>query len=123
MANDIRQQGYSFYEDDLLSVCTTLKGNIFRNLKVATLAKVIKSENDIIKCKPFPLVEKEASKIINCYKLKNLTLKEDDVALVLFLDRNFLQNLKQIKNNQKLTTLQQNVDLHSDKFGIIIGII
>ena len=37
------------------------------------------------------------------------------------MDRNFIQNLKQIKGNQKLTSLQQNIDLHSDKFGIIIG--
>ena len=120
MANDNRQTGYDFYENDLLAVCMELKANIFRNLKVGTLAKVI-STNDIIKCKPFPLLENETEKIIDCFKIKEVEVKPNDVVLILFVDRNFIQNLKQIKGNQKLTSLQQNIDLHSDKFGIIIG--
>ena len=50
-----------------------------------------------------------------------IEVKPNDVVVILFMDRNFIQNLKQIKGNQKLTSLQQNIDLHSDKFGIIIG--
>lgn len=123
MANDFRQEGYSFYEDDLMAVCTELKANIFRNLKVATLGKVISINNNIIKCKPFPLIENETEKIIDCYSLNHLNLQKNDIVLILFIDRNFIQNLKQIKNDQKLTRLQQNVDLHSDKFGIVIGIL
>lgn len=120
MANDNRQTGYDFYENDLMAVCMELKSNIFRTLKVGTLGKVI-SVNDIIKCKPFPLLENETEKIIDCFKIKEVDVKPNDVALILFVDRNFIQNLKQIKGNQKLTSLQQNIDLHSDKFGIIIG--
>ena len=82
MANDNRQTGYDFYEDDLMAVCMELKSNIFRTLKVGTLGKVI-SVNNIVKCKPFPLLENETEKIIDCFKIKEIEVKPNDVVVIL----------------------------------------
>ena len=111
-------------KDDNLEVLLTLKRNIFKNLKVASLGQVTKIGNDIINVTLFPLYKEETNVVIDCYKLKDLELKPNDVVLILFLDRNFIQNLKQIKNNQSKTNLDaNNVELHSLKYGIIIGIL
>ena len=116
-AKDIRK-------DDNLEVLLTLKRNIFKNLKVASLGQVTKIGSDIINVTLFPLYKEETNVVIDCYKLKDLELKLNDVVLILFLDRNFIQNLKQIKNNQSKTNLDvNNVELHSLKYGIIIGIL
>lgn len=116
-AKDIRK-------DDNLEVLLTLKRNIFKNLKVASLGQVTKIGSDIINVTLFPLYKEETNVVIDCYKLKDLELKPNDVVLILFLDRNFIQNLKQIKNNQSKTNLDvNNVELHSLKYGIIIGIL
>lgn len=123
----------------LLDVMLALKSNIMRALKVATLAEVqsIDSKTQIVKVKPFPLIEGESEKIIECetimtpamqdnsFTFVNLAnqLSKKDVVLVVFLDRNSSQNLSQAKKKQKLSTLKENSELHSDKFGIIVALV
>lgn len=123
----------------LLDVMLALKSNIMRALKVATFAEVqsIDSKTQIVKVKPFPLIEGETEKIIECetimtpamqdnsFTFVNLAskLSKKDVVLVVFLDRNSSQNLSQAKKKQKLSTLKENSELHSDKFGIIVALV
>lgn len=111
-------------KDDDLEVLLTLKRNIFKNLKVASLAQVKEVGETTIKVSLFPVYSDESELTVDCYKLNNLELSKEDVVLVLFLDKNFIQNLKQIKNNQNKTNLDSNnIELHSLKYGIIIGIL
>lgn len=109
----------------------SVKTNALRSLKVASLAlvKEIDVNNALIKVSPFPLLVNEREKIIPCYVSRSFKerylndLKEEDGVLVLFLDRNYMQNYAQIKSNQKLTSLSNDNDLHSDRFGIVIDMI
>ena len=107
-------------ENDLMAVVNALKYNINRDLKVATLGKVIKIQ-DTVSVIPFPLTENETEQSIYCYKLSSLNIVKNDIVLVIFCDRNFIQNLSQAKNNQPLTKLTSETTLHTVKYGVIIG--
>ena len=118
MANE-KFTGPSSVTTDLLRVLLTLKDNIFKDLKVATLAKVNSFDEETHTCvvTPFPLFEDEQQKTISC--LNFLSVNADDVVVVLFIDRNFIQNLKQFLSQQRLSYLKDKT-LHSEKFGIVI---
>lgn len=119
--SDTRKNESLYDENDLLTVLLTVKSNILRDLKVASLGVVKEIEDNNYIVKLFPLLQNENEKTILCFKLKDMTIVKDDVVLILFTDRNFIQNLKQIKLNQTLTKLTENYDLHSHNYGIIIG--
>lgn len=125
MSNDARRQGYrGISKNDDLEVLLALKRNILRDLKVASLGIVKSIKDNIIKVNLFPTYTNESEITIDCYCLKNLEVNKDNVVLVLFLDRNFIQNLNQKNNNQQLTKVDsKNIELHSLKYGVIIGII
>lgn len=125
MSNDVRRQGYrGISKNDDLEVLLALKRNILRDLKVASLGIVKSIKDNIIKVNLFPTYTNESEITIDCYCLKNLEVNKDDVVLVLFLDRNFIQNLNQKNNNQQLTKVDsKNIELHSLKYGVVIGII
>lgn len=121
--DDIKFSGTKMISSDFLRVLLALKENIMKDLKVATLA-IVKSINEKTQTcivEPFPLLEIEKNKNITCVvnNIDNLSIK--DIVLVIFLDRNFLQNLGQIKNQQEKTNLKKNTELHSEKYGIIIS--
>lgn len=125
MSNDARRQGYrGISKNDDLEVLLALKRNILRDLKVASLGIVKSIKDNIIKVNLFPTYTNESEITIDCYCLKNLEVNKDNVVLVLFLDRNFIQNLNQKNNNQQLTKIDsKNIELHSLKYGVVIGII
>lgn len=125
MSNDARRQGYrGISKNDDLEVLLALKRNILRDLKVASLGIVKSIKDNIIKVNLFPTYTNESEITIDCYCLKNLEVNKDNVVLVLFLDRNFIQNLNQKNNNQQLTKIDSNnIELHSLKYGVVIGII
>lgn len=125
MSNDVRRQGYrGISKNDDLEVLLALKRNILRDLKVASLGIVKSIKDNIIKVNLFPTYTNESEITIDCYCLKNLEVNKDNVVLVLFLDRNFIQNLNQKNNNQQLTRVDsKNIELHSLKYGVVIGII
>ena len=125
MSNDVRRQGYrGISKNDDLEVLLALKRNILRDLKVASLGIVKSIKDNIIKVNLFPTYTNESEITIDCYCLKNLEVNKDNVVLVLFLDRNFIQNLNQKNNNQQLTNIDsKNIELHSLKYGVVIGII
>lgn len=125
MSNDARRQGNrGISKNDDLEVLLALKRNILRDLKVASLGIVKSIKDNIIKVNLFPTYTNESEITIDCYCLKNLKVSKDNVVLVLFLDRNFIQNLNQKNNNQQLTKIDsKNIELHSLKYGVVIGII
>lgn len=125
MSNDARRQGNrGISKNDDLEVLLALKRNILRDLKVASLGIVKSIKDNIIKVNLFPTYTNESEITIDCYCLKNLEVNKDNVVLVLFLDRNFIQNLNQKNNNQQLTKIDsKNIELHSLKYGVVIGII
>lgn len=125
MSNDARRQGYrGISKNDDLEVLLALKRNILRDLKVASLGIVKSIKDNIIKVNLFPTYTNENEITIDCYCLKNLEVNKDNVVLVLFLDRNFIQNLNQKNNNQQFTKVDsKNIELHSLKYGVVIGII
>lgn len=111
-------------DDDELEVLLALKRNIFKSLKVSSLGQVKELNESTINVGLFPIYSDETEITIECYKLKDLEINKNDVVLVLFLDRNFKQNLNQVKNNQNKTNLNSNnSELHSLKYGIIVGIL
>ena len=102
MGVDIRRNGNKgLNKNDDLEVLLALKRNIFRELNVASLGQV-KEIGETYKVVLFPTYSDELELTIECFKLRDLEITTGDVVLVLFLDRNFLQNLKQIKNNHSL---------------------
>lgn len=121
----------------LLDVLLALKSNIMRGLNVATFAEVqeVDEANQIVTVRPFPLVDGESEKNIACFSClmphldgENIawssmtkSFGKKDVVLVVFLNRNSSQSFKQAKLKQTLSTLKENSELHSDKFGVIIG--
>lgn len=120
---DEKYAGTQIVSSDFLRVLLTLKKNIMRDLKVATLG-IVKGVDDVnqqVTVQTFPLIENEMTKNISCVNGCPDTLQEKDIVLVLFLDRNFIQNLKQAKKNQARTELKENNDLHSEKYGIVIS--
>lgn len=125
MSNDARRQGNrGISKNDDLEVLLALKRNILRDLKVASLGIVKSIKDNIIKVNLFPTYTNESEITIDCYCLKSLEVNKDNVVLVLFLDRNFIQNLNQKNNNQQLTKIDsKNIELHSLKYGVVIGII
>lgn len=125
MSNDARRQGNrGISKNDDLEVLLALKRNILRDLKVASLGIVKSIKDNIIKVNLFPTYTNESEITIDCYCLKNLEVSKDNVVLVLFLDRNFIQNLNQKNNNQQFTKVDsKNIELHSLKYGVVIGII
>lgn len=122
---DIRYQNKEIHCDSDLDVLLALRTNIFKTLKVATLGQVTTVNSDTVNVSIFPLYSNEEDLNLEVYKLNNLTISEGDIVLILFLDRNFNQNLKQTKNNQARTKLNDSTDnaLHSYKQGIIIGVL
>lgn len=110
------------FEDDFLEVLLVLKANIFRELNVATLGIVKEIKDNTYVVNPFPTLNTENKETnIEVIKVSNVEININDVVVILFMDRNFIQNLNQLKNNQKLSQLSKNVVLHSKNFGIIIG--
>ncbi len=124
MSIDIRRENKEVRDNSQLQVLLSLKRNIMRELNVGSLGEVEKIDNDIITVNLFPAYEETNELKIQCYKLKDLEIKEKDVVVILFLDLNFKQNLLQTRSNQIRSKLSKNnKEYHSKKFGIIIGII
>ena len=46
----------------------------------------------------------------------------NDVVCVVFMDRNFKQNLKQSRSSYKLSNLNDEQKYHSESYGIVIGV-
>ena len=106
---------------DFLKVLLALEAKTMRDTHVATIAKIVELGTTTHRCVVIPTLKDESEKFIYAYYLEDITLNVDDVVLILFTDRNFTQNLRQIDYNQKLSLLDSQSELHSQSYGIIIG--
>lgn len=101
-----------------LDVCFALKNNVFRTMNVADVCIVREIKGNDIKCE---YITNNGVAII-CTKLQGLTLAINDVVLVVFTNNDFRASLNAIKANQTDTNFD-GTDLHSNEFGVIVGII
>jgi len=106
---------------DFLRVLLTLKQNIFRDLHVATVGIVTSSTLLEEGVTTYTCNEMCNSKMqIDCYALEGLTLTQNDVVLILFVDNDFRQNYKRLKLGQQTIDMETK-NLHAMSYGIIIG--
>jgi len=132
------------FQGGLTDVLVALKNNIFRNLNVATIGEVvsINTSDNTIQVKLLPQASGEISRNITCNSLSFPIVKTQDdtetiewrsytsilaihdLVLVLYTNRNSSQNIKQHSMNTTYSNLsKERLELHSDKFGIVIGLI
>lgn len=132
------------FQGGLTDVLIALKNNIFRNLNVATIGEVVSTNtsDNTVQVKLLPQASGEISKNITCNSLSFPVIKTQDEAetiewrsytsileihdlvLVVYTNRNSSQNIKQHSMKTTYSTLSKDrLELHSDKFGVVIGII
>lgn len=122
--------------------------NVGTLAKVVTVDKL----KNTVSVKPFPLLDSENQKNIFCecslYRtIKKVTvdcpalggttesvsiewewkslieiLEVNDVVCIVFMDRNFKQNLKQSRSSNKLSNLSDEQKYHSDSYGVIVAV-
>lgn len=108
----------------LLDVLLILKKVTMLDTHVATLAYVTEEEakwngnHGTIKCKPFPLNKEQEEYTIQAYYFnQNSSFNEGDIVVILFMDRNFINNLSAVDKKPKQT---KDLTTHTYKFGIVI---
>lgn len=117
MAENFDGRGQS--DVSLLEVLQTVKQSTMRDISVASFG-IVKETGDYCKVQTFPTLTGEAdttTKALNCYG----ALNTGDVVLVIYTDRNFIQNIAQITGGKKMTTLDNDKELHSKRFGVIVA--
>lgn len=118
---DERQAGIQgFASSDFIKVLLKLEEKTMKDLHVASVGKVVDANEPYI-CQLIPTFNNEKEKNVQCYCLEGITPEVDDWVLILFTDRNFIRNLKQARNNQSISQIESQSELHSQSYGIIIG--
>jgi len=120
---DIRFNKNQNYDTSELEVLMSLKRNIFRNLKVGSLGEVKEiNDNNEALVTLFPAYKNEVEISIWTQISKSANVQVEDVVVILFLDRNFKQSLRQTLRREKRTGLElTNVQLHDYHNAIIIA--
>ena len=101
----------------LLDTLLTLKQSTMRDTHVAEICTV-ESIGDEISAK---IINTDTK--IKCIKLQDLEIQKNDIVLVLFTDTNYKINLSKIKADKKTQVLNNNTNLHSLQYAVIIGLI
>lgn len=114
-------------DGSLLEVFLELKRIIMKQLHVGTLALVkdVNSSTKTLKVQPFPLDNNEESKLIDCFYLKDYDEGEEPfqvggIVCILFLDKNFVNNLKTIQNGNNTIQTVNEERYHSEDYAIAI---
>lgn len=121
---DNRYQNKLESNDSELDVLLALKENIFKDLKVGSFAQVktINEEEETASVTLFPAYKEEIEINISVAITRSVSIQENDVVVVLFLDTNFKQTLRQTLRQQKRAKLQTDVvELHSINYGVVIA--
>lgn len=111
----------------LLDVLLILKQKTMLDTHVATLAyldnnvKTFNGKYGVWICRPFPLDENQNEYNIHAYYFSSEgdNFVKDKIVLIVFTDRNFINNLESVTNVPKETN---DVLLHSLKYGIIVSL-
>lgn len=107
----------------LLDVLMILKTVTMLDTHVATLAFATgdgtwEDGHGILRCKPFPLDANQSEYIIEAYYFKQQShFQEGDIVVILFMDRNFINNLKVTDKKPRIT---KDLNTHSLKYGVIL---
>ena len=111
----------------LLDVLLILKDKTMLDTHVATLAylkenyQAFDGKYGIWTCNPFPLDQGQPEYVIQSYyfSVDGDNFKPGSMVLIVFTDRNFINDLKSVSNTPKEA---RDNDLHSIKFGIIVSL-
>lgn len=150
---DTKYANNGSFQGGLTDVIVALKNNIFRTLNVASIGEVtnVNSSSNTVEVKLLPQLSNEQSKTVTCNCIlfptsiqaevedkdgnkQTITqiqwtsyckeLATHDIVLVIYTNRSSSQNITQSNNDAKYSLLMSNnVELHSDKFGVVVGII
>ena len=107
----------TFTLDDIFKA---MKGNIFRDLNVADIVRVMSVDD--MNSKYMCTLLSNPDLRIETTKLQDLTIQKDDVMLCIFTSTDFRTNLSKFKNKQVLQTTT-NETLHSKNYGVLVGLI
>lgn len=117
MNNETRN---NYQQYDWIEVFKSFETKIKRGIHVATMAVVMSVDGDTLQCMPFPTEEGTNGKVIEAYNIANATYARGDKCLVLFTDRDFRTNRKNVTIDSNSVTKTNNATLHSDLYGIVI---
>lgn len=116
----------------LLDVLLILKEKTMQDIHVASLAYLDENIQEfngkfgIWRCRPFPLEENQSEYTIQAYYFtengnpSDKGLKSGQIVVILYMDKNFINNLNVTDGNPKPT---QDLIYHSLKYGVILNTI
>lgn len=103
-----------------LDVCFALKNNVFRTLNVADVCVVREINGESFRCEYIT----DSNTNIECVKLSSITVKSNDVVLVVFTNNDFRASLNAYKANQANTnSTTTTTQYHEKAYGVIVGVI
>ena len=109
--------GNNVTNDDFLQVLLALKQNTMKATNVAEVCQVTGVTENKYSCKIL-----SSGFDIECVSLKDLSVLEDDLVVVLFIDTDFRANARRIMDGKESQKIEQEV-LHTRDCGIIIGVL
>lgn len=112
------------FDGSMLEILLELKRAIMKQLRVCSFAlvKSVDPTKKTAKVSPFPLLEGEQEKNIEAYCTNDIP-DVNDVVLLIFADRNFVNTLKRMKKHNYNITATNDNKLHSEDFAIIIQVL
>lgn len=117
MAIFSNEQNQNLSTTDMLRVLFKLKDITMQSTHVCEIGQVVKNTDNIYQVKIL-----STGKIIECRCAKEVTAQTDDIAIVLFADKDFRQNVDKILSGGQ-SEPDESKTFHSLAFGIIIGTI
>ena len=107
--------------DDIMSLARAIIENTMRNLHVASIGVITEIKNNKVKAKLIPTNQGEDEKEIEVANIYGLEVEKNDIILILFLDKDFKNNLEQLNRNEQYLVKNNNNELHHENFAIILG--
>lgn len=106
-------------DSSFLEVLLELKRAIMSQLNVASLGLVRKVNSDSILVSLFPINTDEEDKPIECQS-PSFTPNVGDIVLILFLDKNFITNLRRMQRHDNTILKVNDIKFHTKDYGIAI---
>lgn len=112
----------NYQQYDLIEIFKNFETKINKGIHCATLAVVISSNDDVVKCMPFPIEEDTDTKVIEAYNIAKCEYKVGEKCLIIYTDRDFRYNKESATTDTNTIVKTSNATLHSDLYGIVIPI-
>lgn len=120
MSNVDNGKRNNYQQYDWVEIFKNFETKISKGIHIASLAVVTESNDDKVKCIPFPIEEDTEPKVIEAYNMGKATFNKGDKCLVLFTDRDFRYNKNTATTDETSINKTNNATLHSDLYGIVI---